>query len=69
MSPPYLPIPDLIRCLDDRDTFPAGVSDEELFELAAAADRLAARIRQETINRWFKSRHVQFRLAEGPGHD
>jgi hypothetical protein len=54
MSAPYLPVPDLIRCLVDRDTFPAGVSDDELNQLIRAATRLASRAEQELVTRFIK---------------
>jgi hypothetical protein len=47
MSTPYLPVPDLIAQLNDRDMFPARVTDDELIALVEAAERLIGRARQE----------------------
>ena len=72
MSTPYLPVPDLIQRLDDRDCFPLAISGDELIELAEAAERLAARARKELLDRWVEAQHVSsppYRLAEGHGHD
>jgi hypothetical protein len=69
---PYLPVPNLIRLINARDVFPAAVSGDELIELAEAAERLAARARQELLNRWVDAQHVSnppYCLAEGGGHD
>ena len=55
MSTPYLPVPDLIRRLDDRNCFPVAISGDELIDLAEAAERLAARARKEIIDRWTES--------------
>ena len=52
MSTPYLPVPDLIRRLDDRNCFPIAISGNELIELAEAAERLACRARKEILDRW-----------------
>ena len=52
MSTPYLPVPDLIRRIEDRDTFPAGVSDDELHKLMRAARMLASRVEQELVIRF-----------------
>ena len=69
---PFMTVQNLTRLLDDRDTFPAGVSDDDLIILAEAADRLATRARTELLARWVDAQHVSnppFRLAEGGGHD
>jgi hypothetical protein len=52
MTAPYLPVRDLIAQLNDRDMFPADVSNDEILTLINAAERLAARARQELLNRW-----------------
>jgi hypothetical protein len=52
MSPPYLPVRDLIAQLNDRDCFPADVSNDEILTLINAAERLVGRSRQEMMNRW-----------------
>jgi hypothetical protein len=49
---PYATVSNLTRLLDDRDTFPAGVSGDEIILLAEAAERLAARARKELLDRW-----------------
>jgi hypothetical protein len=59
MSAPYLPVPDLIRQIEDRATFPAGASGQEIILLAEAAERLAARARQELSNRWTERLQAQ----------
>jgi hypothetical protein len=72
MSAPYLPVPDLIRRLDDRTCFPVAISGDELIELAEAAERLAARARKELLDRWVEAQHASnppYCLAEGHGHD
>ena len=69
---PYATVSNLTKLLDDRDTFPAGVSGDELILLAEAAERLATRARTELLNRWVEAQHVSnppYRLAEGGGHD
>jgi hypothetical protein len=48
----YLPVPDLIRQINDRDCFPADVSNDEIMTLVNAAERLIGRARQEISNRW-----------------
>jgi hypothetical protein len=52
MSAPYLPVPDLIRQIKDRDGFPSAVTDNELRQLISAAERLSGRAMQELSNRW-----------------
>ncbi len=52
MSTPYLPVPDLIRRIEDRDCFPSVVSNDEILTLINAAERLVGRARQELSNRW-----------------
>ena len=47
MSAPYLLVPDLIWQINDRDVFPARVTDDELIALVEAAERLIGRARQE----------------------
>ena len=72
MTAPYLPVPDLIRRLDDRNCFPVAISGDELIELAEAAERLAGRARQELLNRWVEAQQFTippYRMAEGHGHD
>jgi hypothetical protein len=69
---PFMTVANLTRLLDDRATFPSGVSDDELIELAEAAERLATRARKELLNRWVEAQHVYsppYRMAEGHGHD
>ena len=51
MSAPYLPVPDLIQRIKDRDVFPSAVTDNELRQLISAAERLVGRARQELVNR------------------
>ena len=48
----YLPVPDLIRQINDRGCFPADVSNDEILTLINAAERLVGRSRQEMMNRW-----------------
>jgi hypothetical protein len=48
----YLPVPDLIRQINDRDCFPADVKNDEILTLINAAERLVGRARQEMSNRW-----------------
>jgi hypothetical protein len=55
MSTPYLPVPDLIAQLNERDVFPFIVSNDEIMTLINAAERLAGRARQEISNRWTES--------------
>jgi hypothetical protein len=55
MSAPYLPVPDLIRRIEDRDCFPSVVSNDEILTLINAAERLIGRARQEISNRWTES--------------
>jgi hypothetical protein len=55
MSTPYIPVPDLIRLIEDRDGFFAAVTDDELRQLISAAERLIGRARQELSNRWTES--------------
>ena len=52
MSTPYLLVPDLIWQINDRDVFPAAVTDDELHQLVYASERLIGRARQEISNRW-----------------
>jgi len=47
MSTPYLLVPDLTWQINDRDVFPARVTDDELIALIEAAERLIGRARQE----------------------
>jgi hypothetical protein len=54
MSPPYLPVPDLIWQINDRNVFPASIADDELHQLVNAAERLIGRARQELLNRWIE---------------
>jgi hypothetical protein len=63
MSTPHLPVPDLIRRLDDRNCFPGAVSGDELIELAEAAERLAARARKELLDRWVECQWAPEREA------
>jgi hypothetical protein len=63
MSTPYLPVPDLIQCLDDRSCFPGVISSDELIELAEAAERLAARARKELLDRWVECQWAPEREA------
>ena len=51
----YLPVPDLIRQINDRGCFPADVSNDEILTLVYAAERLVGRARQEMSNRWTES--------------
>ena len=51
----YLPVPDLIRQINDRDCFPSDVSNDEILTLVYAAERLVGRARQEMSNRWTES--------------
>jgi hypothetical protein len=51
MSAPYLPVPDLIRQINDRDCFPDAVSENEIQQLINASERLIGRARQELVNR------------------
>ena len=55
MTAPYLPVRDLIAQLNDRDMFPADVSNDEILTLVYAAERLVGRARQEMSNRWTES--------------
>jgi hypothetical protein len=79
MSVPYLPVPDLIQRIEDRDTFPEAITDDELRQTINAANRLIGRARQELANR-FAARlragemapsepKTHHRMAEGHGHD
>ena len=52
MSTPYLPVPDLIQRIKDRDVFPSAVTDNELRQLISAAERLSGRAMRELSNRW-----------------
>jgi hypothetical protein len=47
----YLPVPDLIRQINDRDCFPDAVSENEIQQLINASERLIGRARQELVNR------------------
>jgi hypothetical protein len=51
MSAPYLPVPDLIRQIENRDCFPSAVTDGELHHLIQAANQLVSRAEQELVNR------------------
>jgi hypothetical protein len=51
MSAPYIPVPDLIGTLNTRDCFPAGISNEEIWNLINAAEQLIGRARQELLHR------------------
>jgi len=51
MSTPYLLVPDLIWQINDRDVFPAAVTDDELHHLIQAANQLVSRAEQEMVNR------------------
>jgi hypothetical protein len=51
VSTPYLPVPDLIRQIEDRDVFPTAIEDDELHQLIRAANKLASRAEQELVNR------------------
>ena len=69
---PYATVPYLTWLLDDRSTFPSGVSDDEIILLAESAERLATRARTELLARWVDAQHVTtppYCLAEGGGHD
>jgi hypothetical protein len=58
--------------MENRATFPAGVSGDEIILLAEAAERLAARARAEILNRWVEAQQFSnppYCLAEGHGHD
>ena len=48
----YLPVPDLIQRIKDRDVFPSAVTDNELRQLISAAERLSGRAMRELSNRW-----------------
>jgi hypothetical protein len=52
MIVPFLPVRDLIAQLNDRDCFPADVSNDEIMALINATERLVGRARQELSNRW-----------------
>ena len=51
MSAPHLFVRDLIARMDERDVFPAAITDEEIHELVNASERLIGRARQELVNR------------------
>jgi hypothetical protein len=55
MIVPYLPVRELIAQVNDRDCFPADVSNDEIMALINAAERLVGRARQELSNRWTDS--------------
>jgi hypothetical protein len=58
--------------MENRATFPSGVSGDEIILLAEAAERLAARARKELLDRWVEAQQFPnppYRLAEGHGHD
>jgi hypothetical protein len=52
----YLPVPDLIRQINDRDCFPDAVSENEIQQLINASERLIGRAKQEIINRFIEDR-------------
>ena len=52
----YLPVPDLIRQINDRDCFPDAVSENEIQQLINASERLIGRAKQEIINRFIEAR-------------
>ena len=60
---PFMTVANLTRLLDDRATFPSGASGEEIILLAEAAERLAARARQELLNRWTECQWAPERAA------
>jgi hypothetical protein len=64
MSAPYLPVPDLIRQINDRDVFPFLVSNDEILTLIYAAERLVGRARQEMSNRWTESLRAEQRAPK-----
>ena len=76
---PFTTVPNLTRLIEDRDTFPSAVTDDELRQTINAANRLIGRARQELANR-FAARlragemapsepKTHHRMAEGHGHD
>lgn len=54
----YLPMRHLIAQINDRDCFPASVSDEEIMTLINASERLIGRARQEVRNRFVEARQA-----------
>jgi hypothetical protein len=58
MTAPYLPVPDLIRRLDDRNCFPVAISGDELHHLIQAAHQMVNRAEQEILNRFIESRQA-----------
>ena len=52
----YLPVPDLIWQINDRDCFPDAVSENEIQQLINASERLIGRAKQEIINRFIEAR-------------
>ena len=61
MIVPYLPVPDLIRQINDRSFFPADVKNDEILTLINAAERMVGRARQEMSNRWTESLRAEQR--------
>ncbi len=59
----YLPVPDLIRKIEDRDVFPTAIEDDELHQLIRAASRLASRAEQELVTRFIKQLRAPERAA------
>ena len=51
MSTPYLLVPDLTRQIENRDCFPAAVTDDDMHHLIQAANQLVSRAEQELVNR------------------
>ena len=60
----YLPVPDLIRQINDRGCFPADVKNDEILTLINAAERLVGRARQEMSNRWTESLRAEQRAPK-----
>jgi len=54
----YLPVPDLTRQIENRDCFPAAVTDDELRHLIQAAHQMVNRAEQEILNRFIESRQA-----------
>jgi hypothetical protein len=68
MSTPYLLVPDLIWQINDRDVFPAAVTNDELHQLVNASERLIGRARQELSNRWTERNNSNDKQSGSP-HD
>jgi hypothetical protein len=51
MSAPYLTVANLTRLIEDRDCFPAIITDDELHQLIRAVNKLVSRAEQELVNR------------------